>query len=256
MTAVDSALAARVAVANLASAARSRRRVPAGPLVGLLHEEPVEYLSYVTAARPGVPVPTEAVPGALRVLRAAFAVEGRRPRAELVDEANPGLVAAVRAAGFAEDDRFPLLVLDPADLGVPAVPPGVEVAQVGTLDEARRAKKISDAAFGLPGSAAKPPGDPYDGGAVVALLGGVPVATAEWTAIAGGVTEIAGVATVAEHRRQGLGSVVTAHAVLAAARAGADLCWLTAADDAASRVYQRIGFRRAATAVHLTDATA
>jgi predicted GNAT family acetyltransferase len=71
--------------------------------------------------------------------------------------------------------------------------------------------------------------------------------------VADGVTEIAGVATVSEYRKRGLGALVTAVAVQAAAeRAGVTLAWLTPGSDGADRIYRSVGFEPVATAVHLT----
>jgi predicted GNAT family acetyltransferase len=80
------------------------------------------------------------------------------------------------------------------------------------------------------------------------------VAVASWTPVADGVTEIVGVATLPGFRRRGIGALVTAHTVRAAATlAGVTLPWLTPGDNGADRVYRRIGFSPAATAVHLAD---
>lgn len=63
-----------------------------------------------------------------------------------------------------------------------------------------------------------------------------------------GVTEIVGVATLPSARRRGLGSAVTAKLVEDAVARGLDLVFLSAASDEVARIYERLGFRRAATA--------
>jgi predicted GNAT family acetyltransferase len=96
--------------------------------------------------------------------------------------------------------------------------------------------------------------EPSNGASVLVRLDGVPVATAGWTAVADGVTEIAGVGTLHSHRRRGLGAIATAFATQQAFElAGATLAWLTPGDDGADRVYRRLGYTPKATAVHLGD---
>jgi len=63
------------------------------------------------------------------------------------------------------------------------------------------------------------------------------------------VTEIVGVATLPTMRRRGLAGALTADLVLDAQRRGVSLCFLTAGSTEIARVYERIGFRRAGTAI-------
>lgn len=59
----------------------------------------------------------------------------------------------------------------------------------------------------------------------------------------GDVSEVVGVATLDEFRRQGWAGAVT-HALVADARSlGVETVFLSAADDAVARVYERVGFR-------------
>ena len=96
--------------------------------------------------------------------------------------------------------------------------------------------------------------DPANGGWILVRVDGVPVATGSWTAVAHGVTEVAGVGTIHSHRRRGLGGIATAHTTQQAFElAGATLAWLTPGDDGADRVYRRLGYEAKATAVHLGD---
>jgi predicted GNAT family acetyltransferase len=57
-----------------------------------------------------------------------------------------------------------------------------------------------------------------------------------------GAAELVGVATLSDHRGQGIASALTAEVVARAFAAGAEVAWLTAADDAAARLYERVGF--------------
>ncbi|WP_027346668.1 GNAT family N-acetyltransferase [Hamadaea tsunoensis] len=58
-----------------------------------------------------------------------------------------------------------------------------------------------------------------------------------------GLTEIVGVATLADHRRQGFGALTTATLARIAFTLGADLVLLSTEDAGARRVYERVGFR-------------
>ncbi len=72
----------------------------------------------------------------------------------------------------------------------------------------------------------------------------------------GDVTEIVGVATLPSARRRGLGAAVTAGLVSDARKRGVDLIFLTAGSQEIARIYEKVGFRRVATACIATAPTA
>ncbi|MEU4604764.1 GNAT family N-acetyltransferase [Kribbella sp. NPDC023972] len=247
-------IGARIAAAQLAGATRSKRQVVAGPLVGLLHEDDVWYLSGMLAAEPGKPFEPAEVPWALAIIRQAFATEGRWLSAELVDEANPGLAEALEANGMTIVSRPPLLAVEPDGLTLPELPDGVTVELVTTDEEQAEANSVSADAYEMDGAGFTRHADPVDGGCVLVRVDGVAAASASWTAVADAVTEVAGVGTIHSHRRRGLGAIATAYATQQAFdRAGATLAWLTPGDDGADRIYRRLGCAPKATAVHLGD---
>lgn len=242
-------MAVRIAAAQLAGLSRCRTVVTAPPFTGLLTPGGAGFNNYAVAARPGRPV--HDLGTSMTELTKAFAP--RPVRFELIDEASPGAVPALLAAGLTETGRYPVLTMDTAGLVMPPTPDGVTVRVSATLRDATDANAVADVAFGT-GDDREPetPGDPTGGGSVLALVDGTAAATAFWTAVADGVTEIAGVATLPEFRNRGLGAFVTAAAVRAATDlAGATLAWLTPGHDNADRIYRRAGFAPAATAVHL-----
>jgi predicted GNAT family acetyltransferase len=63
-----------------------------------------------------------------------------------------------------------------------------------------------------------------------------------------GVTEIVGVATLPAYRRRGVGAAVTGALADDAVRRGIRTVFLSAADADVARLYERLGFRRVATA--------
>ena len=69
----------------------------------------------------------------------------------------------------------------------------------------------------------------------------VPVATAELT-VGGGVVGLYGISTLAEHRRRGYGSALTARPLRDAMEAGQQVAILQAAPDGVG-VYRRLGFQ-------------
>src|SRR5262245_48769685 len=235
-------IGARIARAQLAGLARSRRQIVAGPLTGLLHDEDTWYLSGMVATEPGEPFDDDAVPEALAIIRHAFAAEGRWLSAELIDEADPGLAEVLEANGMTIVSRPPLLVVEAAELQSPELPAGVTASVVSSPEEQALVNAVSadayesEATFGFQA-------DPADGGWVLIRADDVPVAGASWTAVADGVTEIAGVGTIHSHRRRGLGAIATAYATRQAFEAaGATLAWLTPGDDGSDRIYRRLGY--------------
>ena len=81
----------------------------------------------------------------------------------------------------------------------------------------------------------------------VAWLGLQPVGVGAYTVPLDEFTELVGIATLPEYRRQGIAGAVTAEMTRIAFQEGVSTAFLTAADDDASRVYQRSGFHRVGT---------
>jgi len=247
-------LAVRIASAQLQGRIRSRRQIVAGPLVGLLHDSDTWFLSGAVAAEPGTAFDPEEVPWALDTIRKAFSAESRWLSVELIEEASPGLADALAANGMTIVSRPPLLTVEPAGLRTPALLEGVTVSVVDSPEDQAKVDAVAVAAYEAEDLATPFKPDSADGGSVLVSWDGVPVATAAWTAVADSVTEVAGVGTLHDYRRRGLGAIATAYATQAAFdRGGATLAWLTPGDDGADRVYRGIGFAPTATAVHLGD---
>jgi ribosomal protein S18 acetylase RimI-like enzyme len=82
----------------------------------------------------------------------------------------------------------------------------------------------------------------------VAERGGDGVVAAGSHQLASDVTEVTGIGTVPAARRRGIGVAVTGQLVEDARSRGAEVVFLSAADDDVARMYERLGFRRIATA--------
>lgn len=78
---------------------------------------------------------------------------------------------------------------------------------------------------------------------LLAWLEGEPVGTGVSHALRG-VAEIVGVVTWADKRRRGVAATVTSELVARHFASGGDFVFLDAADEAAARVYERLGFNR------------
>ncbi|WBC08696.1 GNAT family N-acetyltransferase [Micromonospora sp. WMMA1947] len=59
----------------------------------------------------------------------------------------------------------------------------------------------------------------------------------------GAVSEVAGIAVRAPHRRRGLASAITADVTRRLFHAGTEVAWLEAGGEDSWRVYQRVGYR-------------
>jgi ribosomal protein S18 acetylase RimI-like enzyme len=208
----------------------------------------------------------------------ADAVNGARARLrelgqpetfEWVHETAPSLIGAIRENGL-DVLEVPLLVLD-RSLWRPPEPPA-PVRRLEPDDAALPAAlAVAEVGFGAPGTRPGPEG-PAERDAVtlvpalvehmgerlrtgqsvivVAEMPFGPVATGTLRPV-GDVAEIVGVATLPAVRRQGLGGGVTGALVEIALEQGIELVFLSAASDEIARVYERLGFRRAATACFL-----
>jgi GNAT superfamily N-acetyltransferase len=219
-------------------------------------------LRLFTRDGPGRPFYARPVPGGGPVTAADVERVRARQRALRVPEAfewllaaSPSMAGAVAASGLPVR-ICPLLVLDGPAAPTP-LPPGYSVRLLGPADgdlpaAAHAVRAVASAAFGAP--APPPPtaqelaelrGDLASGRDARALVTGPdgPVASGG-AQRSGAVVELVGIATAAAFRGRGLGAAVTAALATVARDTGADLVFLAAADETATRVYERVGFHR------------
>jgi GNAT superfamily N-acetyltransferase len=217
----------------------------------------------------GVPVePVSCLPdGTLASLRAVFAARNRLLRFEFIQETAPDLAAAFAAAGLAEEGRNPLLVCTPDSLRCAAEVPGLAIRRL--TPESPRADlaafiSVQGRSFGEEDRV-----DPTDAQVddlrrrsgqgshyFLGLLNDIPVAAGAHTAPLDGFTELAGIATLAEYRRRGIAGALVTVMTQAAFQAGVQVAFLSAADEHAGRVYERVGFQPYATALAYCDTEA
>jgi ribosomal protein S18 acetylase RimI-like enzyme len=186
---------------------------------------------------------------------------------EWVHETSPDVDAAATGAGL-HVQRCPLLVLaaPPPDVALPA---GITVSAASPTDaDLAAADAVASIAFGTGVTATAGPAERDAAArqvgaarvadvrarlaagelvrAVVRDAGG-PLAVGAYQHT-GGVAEIVGVATLPSARRRGLAAAVTALLARHALAAGRSTVFLSAGDEEVARMYERVGFRRLATA--------
>ncbi|HYI45228.1 MAG TPA: GNAT family N-acetyltransferase [Actinomycetota bacterium] len=180
----------------------------------------------------------------------AFGSAGRSPRWEFIRELFPGLAEDLASAGFGTPTIEPLLALD-------SISP-VDAAQISAdvairpfdsdLDDAAEVVELVQSAFDSAADAAALEAFRSSVAApnvvqLIALSEERPVGSGRMTHHRG-VAEITGVAVVKTHRRQGIGSALTKLLTRAAIELGSGIVYLTARDEGAGRIYERLGFAR------------
>jgi GNAT superfamily N-acetyltransferase len=216
--------------------------------------------------------PRRGYTGAVATVRDVSAVRARQrelglPESfEWVDELAPGLVEVVERSGLTVE-RLPLMKLTGPVEAAPV--PGARVRLVAADDPGLvRISATVSLGFASPGTQIGPVGPAERDAAAgdddrlelvrarmragrtvtaVAEDATGPVAAGSHQPVAA-VTEIVGVATLPSARRRGLGALVTAALVEDARTSGARTIFLSAGSDDVSRVYEKVGFVRLATA--------
>lgn len=240
-----------------------------GPLTLFVNRRPGWH--YYARPRLGDPGPVRA--NDVEAVRRRQRVLGVPESFEWVAEVTPSLRPAAERAGLKVSEH-PLMVLDarafPAE--APRLPAGTRVRIVDPEDpDLATLRALADVGFGSPGTAVGPAGREalaaavghVDAAGVAALSERLrtgltvmaaagdregPLAAGSHQPI-GAVTEVVGVATLPAARRRGLAAAVTHALVADALGRGCEVVFLSAGDDAVARIYARLGFRRAATAL-------
>lgn len=243
-------LSRRCEEAARAEAARSRAVARFGPFEALI--DPDDPLIWVNYAVPIAPVDGgAAASAALTDLCAHFVAYGRQPRFEFNAAPWPALPALLERAGFTCHDRNPLMVCTP-QMHHAFTAPGVQVIALhhdAPDIDLIAYTTIQQISFGIDRQPLTPEriaamreqlrhGQSY---LALARLHGTP-AGAGLIAVVDATGELAGIATHPDQRRHGVAASLSSALVAAFFRAGGELAWLSAADEAAQAVYAKIGF--------------
>jgi ribosomal protein S18 acetylase RimI-like enzyme len=199
----------------------------------------------------------------LGALRSAFAARKRTLRLEFIHEYSPLLRAALDGLGVPLEGVHPSLVCTPATWAFVAPPDGLLCLRLTADSEERDLAdyiETQSRGFGDEGRGATPERIEelrtdirLGNGVFLVRVGGEAVATGATIAPLDGFTELVGIATLPEHRRRGIAGALTALLADDAFARGAHTAFLTAADEDASRVYQRSGFRLVGTGLAYGD---
>ena len=252
------ALLRQIEANTIRSSADDRITEKIGPFMAAAHpDSDMIWLSYA------IPLSDERatgdVEGAVPRLREWFAARKRRLRMEIIEPLWPELAPRMIACGVALQGRMPIMLCAPADLKPPPAPAGVTIADVDqSVRHADLLEIIAVArrSFGeddpTPADVKRNRQDLAAGRyrTAVAWMGGVPVGVGSMSV---GNDELVGVATPAEFRGRGIAAAISHHLCADHFARGASLVWLSAGDDRARRVYDRIGFTTVGDQVNLMD---
>jgi hypothetical protein len=217
--------------------------------------DPVIYFNY---AIPDSPIGGDQQ-NTLTQLCIEFRQRGRLPRFEFLYEYAPDLPLALLAGGFDETERQWNMICTPSQLQqAPPVPdltlielnPESPTADIRDYIMAQR-QGFDPANTVIPAEAdiRQARLDLLIGGwqAYLARVGAEPAGAAAFGRIITGISEIAGIATRMPFRRRGIATYLTWLTAWGAFHRGAHTTCLTAADAAAGRIYERVGFKPLAT---------
>ena len=225
---------------------------------------PADPLTFFNYAIPDEPC-GEGLAASLSLVRTEFARHGRRPRFEFLEAFAPGLGPALQAAGFAEEARQPLMICTAETYRAAPEGSGLTITRLdgsSTVSRVREFLTMQRRGFDFQNQEAATEADSErflrrigDGKAFLAGLNGETVGAGMYTSPYDGLTEVAGLATLEPFRRKGIATQLAALAVEQALEQGAIVVFLTAADEHAVRVYERVGFVRFATMLAYIDSS-
>lgn len=256
-------LLGRIEEASRRLAAKNRQVIAVGSFWALI--DPVSELTWLNYAVPVEPLGTkEMVAEAIVELREVFAQLDRTLRFEFTESLCPTLPEILEQAGLNLEARHPMLVCDPADFQ-PHEACGVEVQLVDAddpnillcylavrnrsfyglaADEAPTAEEIIELCQDIQIGASR---------CALAYFNGIPAGVGVTMPMMG-VCELAGVATLPEHRRLGVAKSLCSFLIKDHFETGGDLVWLAAGNAIAKSTYESIGFRCVDSQLNYIDA--
>jgi len=206
---------------------------------------------YANYAIPDRPIDAADAP-ALAELECVFGARQRRPRFEFLEAYTPHFATVLEAHGYHCEMRMVLMVCTPDMLRKPAWLPGLTVealteqTQIETMQDALT---VQARAFGDADAPRTAPEEAHQfrqrfaaTQLFLARAGETAVSVASLTAPFAGATELAGVGTLPAFRRRGIATALTYFATDTAFAQGVTQVFLTAANEAAGRVYAEVGF--------------
>jgi ribosomal protein S18 acetylase RimI-like enzyme len=193
----------------------------------------------------------------VRRMCAAFVERGRLPCVQYLDVFAPGLTITLQlgVTDFEETMRLPVMYCTAAMLTHPPDVAGLQIKMSSSespLDEVKDGWNVNSRGFdkdSIPATDAVAEAfrkTLVTSRGFVAYFKGEPAAAGMFAEICDGISELVGITTLPEYRRQGIAATLTANMTRAAFDSGVEIAFLIAANDIAERVYQRLGFRKVA----------
>ena len=216
-----------------------------------LYFHPSEELTFFNYGIPNLPEITT-VGTALVTVRNEFANRNRLARFEYLEAFNPHLAAILKQNGFIEESRQYLMVCNVETVLSTANVANLVIETITENSDVSSAQRfLSIQSWGFGGdetkAATKESAQQFlrmlgQGRAYLGLLAEKPVAVGMITEPYNGICELAGLATLPDFRRQGIATAIASNAVVQAFDRDVESVFLTAADEQAGRVYQKVGF--------------
>ena len=181
-----------------------------------------------------------------------FTTRGRAPRLEVVHQAGDALIPLLEDLAWVTEGVYTVYGCQPDSAPVLSSITGIQTMAIpddAPVDVLQAMMQIGERAFenlDAPladvdvalASQVRWRGMPK----VMAYIDGLPVGSGMLTLPISGCSELAGICTLENYRGRGVATQVVAHLLQIAQIWGITLAYLTAADDAAARIYMRAGF--------------
>jgi len=188
----------------------------------------------------------------IAAMEAGFAIRDRAPRLEAVHQAGDGLVPLLEDLAWVTEGVYAVYGCQPDSAPALTSITGIQTVAIpddGPVSAVQVMMQIGERAFENPDA----PLPTLDAAAaaqirwrgmpkVLAYIDGIPVGSGMLTLPVNGCSELAGICTLENYRGRGVATQVVAHLLQIAQSCGITLAYLTAADDAAARIYMRAGF--------------
>jgi ribosomal protein S18 acetylase RimI-like enzyme len=240
----DGVILTRIRQTLITTTALSRECARVGPFLAML--SPESKTPWLNSAALVSPLANQA-DEEFAALEAYFAERDRVPRFEFFPRESPDLEAWLIRRGYARLHEMPAMVCTPTDFQ-PLPSAGVEVETVDADGDLAGAFAVAAEAFGMEDEPVEEHAA-RDAAAIrngrmrraVARVDGVLAGVASLVGDAS-VGELCGVGTRPRYRRRGVASAVSTALMRQHLDRPEALVWLSAGDDAARRVYERLGF--------------
>jgi GNAT superfamily N-acetyltransferase len=204
----------------------------------------------LTAAE--VPDDEAALLNDIAALNACFASRDRMPRLEVVHTQSAVLISLLKQQGWQVEGEYIVYGCQPGASTAVEACAGIRTVEVpddSPLSAMQAMMQIGERAFENP-DAHLPNVDAALAAQlrwrgmpkVLAYIDGEPVGSGMLTLPVDGCSELAGICTLEDYRCRGVATQVVAHLIRIAHEREITLAYLTAADEAAARIYVRAGF--------------